>query len=101
MDFDYSRLRGKIREIFGTQGRFSAATGLKCTSLSQKLNNRAQFSQQEINRCCDALSIDRRDIPDYFFSEKCSERRTTVSRTEGKAGEATHGKHSGTALPDR
>lgn len=37
--FDYARLRGKIKEVFGTQDAFADAIGLGRVSVSQRLNN--------------------------------------------------------------
>ena len=33
--FDYNKLRGKIKEVFGTQERFAAAINLSNTSVSE------------------------------------------------------------------
>ena len=68
MCFDYSRLRGKIREHFGTEDAFAKELGISRTSLSQRLNNRLEFSQQEMNKCCLLLGIDLSDIKAYFFT---------------------------------
>ena len=67
MAFDYSKLRGKIREIFKTQSAFAEAMGISSTSLSAKLNNNVEFSQKEIDRAVDLLKIEKEDIPAYFF----------------------------------
>ena len=68
--FDYSKLRGKIKEVFGTQSAFAKAMGLSGVSLSSKLNNITHFTQVEINRACELLSIPVEFIPVYFFTEK-------------------------------
>ena len=39
MAFDFSKLRGKIKEVFGTQEKFAKAMGMSSVSLSAKLNN--------------------------------------------------------------
>ncbi len=70
MAFDYSKLRGKIREVFGTQSKFASAMELSNVSLSAKLNNNTAFTQSEINRACKLLSIPLEFIPVYFFTEK-------------------------------
>jgi len=71
--FDYSKLRGKIREIFKTQSAFAEAMGISSTSLSAKLNNKIEFSQKEIDRAVDLLKIEKEDIPAYFFTPKVQE----------------------------
>lgn len=68
--FDYSRLRGKIKEVFGTQDAFADAIGLGRVSVSQRLNNQLEFSQQEMFRSADVLGFSRGEIPEYFFTEK-------------------------------
>lgn len=73
MAFDYSKLRGKIREIFKTQSAFAEAMGMSSTSLSAKLNNNVEFSQKEIDRAVDLLKIEKEDIPAYFFTLEVQE----------------------------
>lgn len=73
MKFDYSRLRGKIRELFGTQEAFAKEIGMSSASLSAKLNNQVDFSQSEINRAAELLEIDTKYIPVYFFTAKVKE----------------------------
>lgn len=70
MAFDYRMLRGKIREVFETQDAFSKAMGLSNTSISLKLNNKVEWTQQEINRASDILKIPEDKVYNYFFTEK-------------------------------
>lgn len=70
MSFDYSQLKRKIRNVFGTQDEFAKALGIGRVSLNLRLNNKAEFSQAEINKACDLLSLKRNEIPKYFFNEK-------------------------------
>ena len=37
--YDYRKLRGRIREMFGTQANFAKKIGLSEVSVSNKLNN--------------------------------------------------------------
>jgi len=71
--FDYSKLRGKIKEVFGTQSAFSEAMNMSHVSLSEKLNNKVQFGQKEIDKACDLLQISKEEIPIYFFTPKGKE----------------------------
>lgn len=68
MNFDYSKLRGKIREMFRTQNAFAEAMGISTTSLSAKLNNQVEFSQKEIDLATELLKIKKSEIPAYFFT---------------------------------
>ena len=70
MAYDYSKLRGRIKEKCGTQDIFSEKLGIGRVSLSQRLNNQLEFSQDEIFNACDVLDIPRAEIPVYFFTLK-------------------------------
>lgn len=70
MSYDYGKLRGKIKEVCGTQNDFSKKLGIGRVSLSQRLNNQSEFSQNEIFKSCEILNIDKEEIPVYFFNLK-------------------------------
>ena len=70
MEFDYSKLLGKIREVFGTQTAFATAIGISYQSMSDKLNNQSEFTSSEIFKSVKALKIPIRKIPLYFFTLK-------------------------------
>lgn len=70
MAFNYNKLRGRIREKYGTQEDFAKALGIGTVSLSYKLNNKSEWSQQEINKAVELLRIEDNDIVSYFFTEK-------------------------------
>lgn len=55
--FDYSRLKGKIKEKFNTQNDFAKAMNTTPNTLSAKLNNQFYFSSDEISRAVDLLNI--------------------------------------------
>lgn len=69
-DFDYSKLKGKIKEVFDTQGNFAKAMNLSIPSISDKLNNKVQFTQTEIIVACDLLGIPYEEMNLYFFCTK-------------------------------
>jgi hypothetical protein len=68
MGFNYSKLIGKIVEVFGTRAKFSHAMGLSERTISLKLNNKISWKQPEINKACELLSIPAAEIPAYFFA---------------------------------
>ena len=70
MAFNYSKLRGRIIEKFGTQGCFSKALGVSEKTLSLKLNNKIFFSQDEISRMSELLEITFDKIQVYFFEKE-------------------------------
>lgn len=47
MAWDYRMLRGKIREVCETQDNFADKLGIGRVSLSHRLNNKLEFSQDE------------------------------------------------------
>lgn len=70
MKFDYSKLRGKIREIYNTQEKYAKAMDLSETTVTNKLNNITYFSQLEIVKSVALLKIPVNDIGAYFFTIK-------------------------------
>ena len=72
MEFDFSKLRGRIVEKYGTCNAFSAASGFSASGLSDRLNNKTPWDTREIHRIVqpDCLDIAAEDIPSYFFAPK-------------------------------
>ena len=68
MIYDYSKLNGRIREVFGKCAAFADAMGLSERSLSLKLNNKRHWKQPEIDRACGLLGIPCEEVWDYFFA---------------------------------
>jgi len=67
MKFNHSKLRGKIREVFGTEQKFANALGVSHTTISMKLLGRNKFTQDEIEKARSLLNIQPESIHDYFF----------------------------------
>jgi transcriptional regulator with XRE-family HTH domain len=68
MAYDYSKLRGKIREVYNQQDEFARAMGKSPATLSKKLNNQVDWSRVEIDRACELLGIPLEEVPLYFFT---------------------------------
>lgn len=68
MTWNYSKLNGKICEVFGTQRKFAEAMGISEHSISKKLNGEVGWKQTEIKKACDVLDLNLNDIPIYFFA---------------------------------
>ena len=68
--FDFSKLRGRIKEIFGTQTAFAMEMSMNEATLSNKLNNNVEFSPKEIIKACSLLKIPFYKINEYFFTLK-------------------------------
>lgn len=63
----YGKLRGKIREVFGTQEAFAVAMGINSVSLSGRLTGKLEWKSSEIAKACDVLGIPLEENADYFF----------------------------------
>lgn len=70
MSFDYSKLRGRIIEKFGSQTAFVRKFGVSENTFSQKMNNKVRFTTNDIAKISDMLDISQELIGDYFFTEK-------------------------------
>lgn len=67
MAFAYDKLKGKIKEVFGTQEAFAIALGIARTSLYSKLSNNTEFTQTEMLKSLELLHLKRSEIDAYFF----------------------------------
>lgn len=55
--YNFDKLKGKIKEIFGTQNDFAEAMEMAPNTLSSKLNNQSDFSSTEISKAVELLKI--------------------------------------------
>lgn len=67
-EFKYAKLRGRIVEKYGTQGKFAEAIGISENSLSKKMTCVTGLSQDDILLWSDLLDIDKCDFGDFFYS---------------------------------
>ena len=70
LKFDYSKLRGRIREKFKVESVFASKIGISVTTLSNRLNNHTFFTSEEIYESCLVLEISPVEMGDYFFKLK-------------------------------
>ena len=68
MKFNYSKLLGRFREYGLTQKEVAAHIGVRPSTLSLKLNNKALLTSSEIDSICKLLNIAKEDIGAYFFT---------------------------------
>ncbi len=68
IQYNYSKLKGRIKEVCGTQDALASRIGLGRVTLSQRLNNISNFSQDEIAKMTKELNIPNEEIPAYFFT---------------------------------
>jgi hypothetical protein len=69
-EFDYSKLRGRIIEKYGSQKNFISVIPLGEPAFVQKMKGRVAFKNNEIMLMAEKLDIDKTEIPDYFFCLK-------------------------------
>jgi len=65
---DTSKLKGRIVEKFGTQGKFAEYIGRTQTYVSYVINGKTQLNQSDVIAWAKALDISMDDIGEYFFS---------------------------------
>lgn len=69
MSFNYSKLRGKIRECNLSQAQLAEAIGINKGTLSSKLNGQYAFTTTEMISIGTKLNIPKNELGDYFFAE--------------------------------
>ncbi len=65
-----NKIKGRIVEIFGSQREFAKAIGISEVTVAKKLNNKSEFSQNDIVEWCNALQISSDDVGSYFFANE-------------------------------
>ena len=65
--YDYSKLKGRIKECFSNQSEFAQQLGISDASLSYKLNNRKAFDQDQIQKAIEIFNLSAQETIDYFF----------------------------------
>ena len=76
MEFDYSKLLGRIKEFGHTQETLAKEINITESSMSLKLTNKTPFKQIEIRLICKVLKIPVSEIGVYFFTPKVRKTRT-------------------------
>lgn len=66
----YAKLRGKIKEVFGTIQAFADAMMLDTSTISAKLNNKSTWKREDIELACELLNIPIEEVYLYFFTQK-------------------------------
>ena len=63
----FAKLRGLIKEKYGTQGAFASALGVDQATLSLKLCDRQEWTRNEMEKACKLLGKTEQDVPSLFF----------------------------------
>lgn len=70
MTFDYSKLKGRIKEIYDKYENLIPQISMSEATLSRKLNGKSYFDSQEILELSEALEIPDEERDLYFFKVK-------------------------------
>lgn len=72
MIFDFSKLRGRIKEKLRYESAFAEKIGISQASLSSKFNNKSDFTASEISKASDkdVLDIPLNELGEYFFTKE-------------------------------
>ena len=68
MKFDFSKLKGLIREKKLTQEEMAKEIDIAYSTFNLKINGNAYFTQDEIYRISNCLEIPKEKIYEYFFT---------------------------------
>ena len=68
MPYRYDKLRGKIVEKYRTYTAFAKAMNVTIRTISDKLNCKKVWRQDEIEKACSLLDIPINKIHQYFFN---------------------------------
>lgn len=66
----YAKLRGRIKERFGTIAAFADAMGVDVSTVSARLNNKSPWKLNEIEKACGLLDIQIEQVHEFFFTRK-------------------------------
>lgn len=69
-EYDFSKLRGKIREVCKTEENWCRQMEFSNYTQNSRLNNKLCFKSDEIIKCCEILKIKKEEIGEYFFTVK-------------------------------
>lgn len=67
MSFDYSKLKGRIKEVYGKYENILPDISMSEATLSRRLNGKSYFDTEEILELSELLNIEMDEIDQYFF----------------------------------
>lgn len=75
-DYNYSKLKGKIRELEMTLNEYASFIGISEQTLNMRLKNKRPFTQPEISKSMQLFNEPVENIHLYFFTKKVQKNRT-------------------------
>lgn len=76
MNFDYSKIKGKIRELGLTQSEYAKYIGITEQTLNLRFKNKRPFTQPEIAKTMQLFDEPVNNIHLYFFTKKVAKSKT-------------------------
>lgn len=76
IEFDYSKLKGKIKELGITLKDYAEAIGITPVSLNYRLKNQRYFNQDEIVKSMKLFNEPIDNSKHYFFKQKVTKNET-------------------------
>lgn len=75
-EFNYSKLKGKIRELDMTQREYAQSIGITERTLNLRFHNKRLFKQDEIIKTMELFNEPVENIHIYFFTQKVAKNKT-------------------------
>jgi hypothetical protein len=79
----FAKLKGRVREVYGTDAAFAQAMGISKAAMSMRLNNKCQWSVEDVRRAINLLNIPETEIGVYFFASEVPKNGTESHKTKG------------------
>lgn len=76
--YDYSKLRGRIKEKLGTEREFASRIGRTANYVSKVFQNGTYLAQNDIANGADILDIPVDEIGVYFFTPEVHKNETNI-----------------------
>ena len=68
--YNYNKLRGRIVEKYGSIEKFADKLGRSDATVSKKLNNKSEFSRNDMFKWSALLEIPKDDFASFFFDNE-------------------------------
>lgn len=81
--YNYSKLKGKVREIFGNNKVYADFLGISEASLYEKYKSNSYFNQSQIEKTMYAFQENPEMIMAYFFTKEV-EKYSTKNQEESE-----------------
>lgn len=76
IEYNYTKLKGRIRELEMTQSEFAERIGIAEQTLYKRFNHQSYFTQSEIENAMKVLRLPMNKMQLYFFNKKVAKNET-------------------------